>query len=95
MQSQKKSGEHISTAVSVAALRVLKLPASDLYISGLREKIKKKYREGSRKIHPDKCNHPDATKAFAILESSHRILKEKQIQLERFRGKFWRFCNFY
>ena len=90
--SQKIAGERIAIDKASAALRVMQLPERDVHlpsgphrilgINTLRVKAKQKYREVSRLIHPDKSCHPEASKAFAALEYSHRIIKDWLEQLE-------------
>lgn len=55
-------------------------------IAGLTtEEVTRQYRRLARLLHPDKCDHPDATAVFHLLEKSYQMLRQESVlsQLQR------------
>ena len=92
LASQMRDTAIVDAPQTITALTILELSQQYLTpcvvgklgaINDLRSMAKKKFREYSRLIHPDKCAYPDVSSVFAILENAHRVLKQKLEQLEQ------------
>lgn len=73
----------LTIEASAAVKHILRYRASPFYCLGLGDKaspdaIRAQYKKLALRLHPDKCEHPDAREAFdAMVEAYHRIYMKR------------------